>query len=76
VLLMGSERQGLPAELENLADTMVRIPMSGSVDSLNLAIATSLVLYEARDQRQLGSDCACTPRHALQIGKERQTDDA
>lgn len=50
VLLMGSERQGLPAALEEIADTMVRIPMAGQADSLNLAIATSLVLYEARNQ--------------------------
>ncbi len=51
VLLMGSERQGLPPELEAIATTMVRIPMAGAVDSLNLAIATALVLYEARNQR-------------------------
>jgi tRNA G18 (ribose-2'-O)-methylase SpoU len=30
---------------------MVRIPMAGQADSLNLAVATSLVLYEARNQR-------------------------
>lgn len=51
VLLMGSERQGLPPVLESVVDTMVRIPMAGSVDSLNLAVATALVLYEARNQR-------------------------
>ncbi len=51
VLLMGSERQGLPPELTALSTTMVRIPMAGQADSLNLAVATSLVLYEARNQR-------------------------
>jgi TrmH family RNA methyltransferase len=51
VLLMGSERQGLPQSLEAIANDMVRIPMAGQADSLNLAIATSLVLYEARNQR-------------------------
>lgn len=51
VLLMGSERQGLPGELESLAAAMVRIPMAGQADSLNLAVATSLVLYEARNQQ-------------------------
>ena len=51
VLLMGSERQGLPMSLEAIADDMVRIPMAGQADSLNLAVATSLVLYEARNQR-------------------------
>lgn len=54
VLLMGSERQGLPPELETIATSMVRIPMAGAVDSLNLAIATALVLYEARNQRVRG----------------------
>lgn len=51
LLLMGSERQGLPPALEEVATAMVRIPMAGTVDSLNLAIATALVLYEARNQR-------------------------
>jgi TrmH family RNA methyltransferase len=55
VLLMGSERQGLPPALEEIATAMVRIPMAGSVDSLNLAIATALVLYEARNQRARGT---------------------
>jgi TrmH family RNA methyltransferase len=50
VLLMGSERQGLlPRHLE-LCDQLVRIPMVGRSDSLNLAIATALVLYEAFNQ--------------------------
>jgi len=51
VLLMGSERQGLPPDLEAATDALVRIPMAGRVDSLNLAVATALVLYEARNQR-------------------------
>jgi len=51
VLLMGSERQGLPPELEKTATALVRIPMAGEVDSLNLAVATALVLYEARNQQ-------------------------
>lgn len=57
VLLMGSERQGLPPELEAAADAVVGIPMAGSADSLNLAVATALVLYEARNQRTR----ACEP---------------
>lgn len=49
-LLMGSERQGLPPALAETATAILRIPMVGAVDSLNLAIATALVLYEARNQ--------------------------
>jgi TrmH family RNA methyltransferase len=46
VLLMGSERQGLSAELMALCDLMVRLPMRGRSDSLNLAVATGVMLYE------------------------------
>jgi TrmH family RNA methyltransferase len=56
VLLMGSERKGLtPAHLK-ICDGVVSIPMSGSADSLNLAVATAVVLYEIFNQRrtQLG----------------------
>lgn len=52
LFLMGSERHGLDAATLAAADLTVTIPMQGSVTSLNLAIATSLLLYEAvRPQR-------------------------
>ena len=46
LLLLGSEREGLSPAHRSVCDTLVHIPMRGSVDSLNLAVATSLVLYE------------------------------
>lgn len=46
VLLMGSERQGLSSEQQAICDLMVKIPMVGRSDSLNLAVATGVVLYE------------------------------
>ena len=46
VLLMGSEREGLSPEQQAVCDTMVHIPMVGRSDSLNLAVATGVVLYE------------------------------
>jgi TrmH family RNA methyltransferase len=46
VLLMGSERQGLSAEQQALCDQVVAIPMRGRADSLNLAVATGVMLYE------------------------------
>ncbi len=46
ILLMGSEREGLSAELESACDLMVRIPMLRSSDSLNLAVATGIMLYQ------------------------------
>lgn len=52
VVLMGSERQGLQAEHYRLCDEVVRIPMMGRSDSLNLAVATALVLYEVFNRRR------------------------
>lgn len=50
VLLSGSERQGLSPALMAACDQLVSIPMVGRADSLNLAVATSVVLYEVFDQ--------------------------
>jgi TrmH family RNA methyltransferase len=46
ILLMGSERHGLSADLLAICDQMVRIPMAGRSDSLNLAVASGILLYE------------------------------
>ena len=51
VLLMGSERLGLSPEQQAVCEHVVSIPMSGSCDSLNVAIATAIVLYEVLDQQ-------------------------
>lgn len=48
VLLMGNEQQGLPDQLAREADALARIPQQGLADSLNLAVATSVMLFEAR----------------------------
>ncbi len=52
VLLMGSERLGLAAEQQAVCDLMVRIPMVGRSDSLNLAVATGVMLYEVFNQQR------------------------
>ncbi len=52
VLLMGSEREGLSPEQQAACDLLVRIPMVGRSDSLNLAVATAVVLYELFNQRR------------------------
>lgn len=52
VLLMGSEREGLGEHHLALCDEVVSIPMSGAGDSLNLAVATAVVLYEIYNQRR------------------------
>jgi TrmH family RNA methyltransferase len=48
LLLMGSEGPGLSQELAGACTRLVRIPMAGRIDSLNLAVATALLLYEMR----------------------------
>jgi TrmH family RNA methyltransferase len=51
VLFMGCERQGLSQEHQAMSDLMVKIPMVGRCDSLNLAVATGVMLYEIFNQR-------------------------
>ena len=51
VLLVGSETRGLSEALRGMADAMVTIPMGGSASSLNVACATSILLYEVSRQR-------------------------
>jgi RNA methyltransferase, TrmH family len=47
-LLLGSEGDGLPDELLAAADLSVAIPMTGTAESLNLAVAAGILLYEVR----------------------------
>ena len=52
ILLMGSEKQGLQKSHYEVCDNVVSIPMLGRSDSLNLAVATSIVLYEIFNQNR------------------------
>jgi TrmH family RNA methyltransferase len=45
LILMGNEQQGLPPELAAACDTNVKIPMRGRADSLNLSVATGIMIY-------------------------------
>jgi TrmH family RNA methyltransferase len=47
LILMGNEQQGLPPEMARLCDVNVKIPMRGRADSLNLAVATGIMIYAA-----------------------------
>ena len=55
VLLVGSERHGLPESVRAAADLNVRLPMAGRATSLNVAAATAALLYEIVRQRRVGS---------------------
>jgi 23S rRNA (guanosine2251-2'-O)-methyltransferase len=51
VLIMGSEEKGISRELVSLADKTVRIPMKGSIASLNVSVAAGILIYEIARQR-------------------------
>ncbi|HZY67057.1 MAG TPA: RNA methyltransferase [Devosia sp.] len=46
-ILMGNEQAGLPEGVEAACDELVRIPMAGRAESLNLGVAAGLMIYEA-----------------------------
>jgi TrmH family RNA methyltransferase len=52
-IFIGSEGHGLPPEVEHASDAQISVPMSEAVESLNAAVAASIVLYEAARQRKL-----------------------
>jgi TrmH family RNA methyltransferase len=52
IVLMGSEQKGLQKEHYELCDNVVKIPMLGRSDSLNLAVATAVVLFEIFNQQR------------------------
>lgn len=52
-IVLGAEHQGLSEQWLQNADTTVRIPMLGNVDSLNVATSGALLMYEALKQKQL-----------------------
>ena len=51
-ILIGNESRGLSDAAASLADQAIRIPMSGSVESLNAAVAAAVCLFEAKRQRR------------------------
>ncbi|MCC8100911.1 MAG: RNA methyltransferase [Clostridiales bacterium] len=50
--LIGNESQGLTGGTAAIADARIRIPMCGQVESLNAAVAASVLMYEANRQRR------------------------
>lgn len=51
-IVMGSEGQGLKRLTKETCDYLAKIPMQGSVESLNVSVATGVALYEVQQQRQ------------------------
>lgn len=53
-IVMGAEDTGISKDVIRRADHLIRIPMAHSFDSLNVSVATGMILYEALRQRMLG----------------------
>ncbi|EOD00921.1 23S rRNA (guanosine(2251)-2'-O)-methyltransferase RlmB [Caldisalinibacter kiritimatiensis] len=52
VLVVGNEASGVSKDIQNQSDFNVKIPMIGETESLNVAVATSILMYEATSQRK------------------------
>ncbi len=50
-IIIGNESKGLSAEVSQLADMLVRIPMEGRAESLNAAVAAAILMYQSRIRR-------------------------
>ena len=57
-VMIGNEAHGLSPELTALASGAIRIPMEGRVESLNAAMAATVILFEASRQRRLVAETA------------------
>jgi TrmH family RNA methyltransferase len=53
-VLVGNEAQGLPPAYEDTCDLLVKMPMMGKADSLNVAVATAVLAYEVLNQKRAG----------------------
>jgi TrmH family RNA methyltransferase len=62
-ILLGSEGSGLPDELLAAADLRVAIPMTGTAESLNLAVAAGVLLYEVRRRTGLRTGSVQLSQH-------------
>jgi TrmH family RNA methyltransferase len=54
LLVVGNETQGVSEDLRGLADDLIRVPLRGRAESLNVAMAAGVILYEALRQREAG----------------------
>ncbi len=50
-IVMGNEHRGVSDEAAKLSDGLIYIPMHGMIQSLNVSVATAVILYEAQRQR-------------------------
>jgi tRNA (guanosine-2'-O-)-methyltransferase len=53
IIVVGNEVEGVSKEVIEVADIKIKIPMMGMAQSLNVSVATAIILYEAERQREL-----------------------
>ena len=70
-IVVGSEGRGLGPAVRRRCDLLVRIPMHGRIESLNAAVAGSILLYEAAAQRRLAEAPRRTRRSGRATGRRR-----
>ena len=46
IIVIGNEANGVSKEIQEMADTKVKIPMLGKTESLNASVATAIIVYE------------------------------
>ena len=51
-IIMGSEKDGISPEYLKLCDHKAKIPINGTISSLNVSVSAGVILYEAVRQRQ------------------------
>ncbi len=51
VVVLGSEEKGISREIMSITDIIVRIPMKGTIESLNVSVAAGILIYEIARQR-------------------------
>jgi TrmH family RNA methyltransferase len=67
-LLIGNEGNGVPEDLASRCDTAITIPTPGPVESLNAAVAASILLYETARQRAVAANPTKSPRSTEKRG--------
>jgi len=55
-ILVGNEHRGVSKEAVELSDGTIFIPMKGMIQSLNVSVATAIILYEALRQREAAGE--------------------
>ena len=69
LIVLGNEKKGVSEDIIAIADEMIKIPMRGMVQSLNVSVATALLLYEAQTQLETAGKYN-TPQLSLEDRKK------